>query len=123
VFRKGVEHVVEEADAGPYPDLLRRGCLRGVGLSTLGWDGEGGAGEMRRVGEWREWAAVEGEGELDFCFFGVAGEGSGAGGEGGHCGGGGLVENLGYNIGVIGYVRSADLDLVSRIGISALGVS
>lgn len=54
-------------------------------------------GEFVRGGEEVEGPAVEGEGELDFGFVGVAGDGGGAAGEGGAhycrryrvCGGGG----------------------------------
>lgn len=73
VFGPGVQHVVEEADAGPDPDVLgagELGCvvglvLQGYGVGVLLEDGglgrEGGEGP-----------AVEGEGDLDVGFVGFA---------------------------------------------------
>ena len=78
VLGQGVQHVVEEADAGVYADGLRLGRLR----SVL----EGGVIDAVELGDV---AAVEVEGELDFGFVGVAVEDGGAdargGGHGGRC--------------------------------------
>ncbi len=68
--------MIQEADAGPDPDLLRTGQLRGVVVGRLGWDGRVGrdavGGEVCIVGQRGQWAAVEGEGDLDFRLVGVA---------------------------------------------------
>jgi hypothetical protein len=69
VLSQRVQHVVEKADAGPYPDLLGRGSLAGMVLRLLVGDWRG---EFAVVGEHVERAAVEGEGHLDFGFFGDA---------------------------------------------------
>jgi hypothetical protein len=72
VLGQGVQHVVEEADAGVYADGLRLGRLRGVL--------EGGVIDAVELGDV---AAVEVEGELDLGFVGVAVEDGGADARGG----------------------------------------
>ena len=86
VLGPGVQHVVEEADAGPYPDVLGALELGGVVGGALGGyaivvleDCAGGC----EVGKG---AAVEGEGDLDvgFVCFALLGGGAGLGGRGRH---------------------------------------
>ena len=79
VLGQGVQHVVEEADAGVDADCLRLARLRGVTV---------GAGDLEAlVGLGRERAAVEVERNLDLGLVGVAREGGPAdrGLGGGHC--------------------------------------
>jgi hypothetical protein len=81
VLGQGVQHVVEEADAGVDADGLRLGLLGGVF--------EGGAIDAVELGQG---AAVEVERELDLGLVGVAVEDGGAdalfGGHDGRIGGG-----------------------------------
>lgn len=67
VLGQGVQHVVEEANAGVHADLLRLGLLGGVV--------EGGAIGAIELGQR---AAVEVECELDLGLVGVAVDGRGA---------------------------------------------
>ena len=69
MFSQRVQHVVEKAHTGPYPDLLGRGILAGMVLCLLVGDGRG---KSVVVGEEVERPAVQGEGHLDFGFFGDA---------------------------------------------------
>jgi len=78
VFGEGVQHVVEEADAGINVDVLGGGFLEGVFVCARG-PGDGGDGV--------ELAAVDAEFDLDFGFFGIAVDCGGARSEGeGVCG-------------------------------------
>ena len=72
VLGQGVQHVVEEANAGVYADGLRLGRLRGVL--------EGGVIDAVELGNV---TAVEVEGELDLGLVGVAVEDGGADARGG----------------------------------------
>lgn len=77
VLGQGVQHVVEEADAGVDGDGLRLAALGGVLAVRLEQTGIRLGGER---------AAVNVEGHLDLGLVGVAGEGGPAGGGGGgHC--------------------------------------
>ena len=76
VLGQGVQHVVEEANAGVYADGLRLGRLRGV-LE----------GRVIDAVELGDVTAVEVEGELDLGFVGVAVEDGGADARGGRHGG------------------------------------
>lgn len=69
VLGQGVEHVVEEPDAGVYRDALRLAGLRGV---------RGGGLEEARVGGGGKVSAVEVDGQLDLGLVGVAGKGCGS---------------------------------------------
>jgi hypothetical protein len=67
MFSQGVQHVVEKAHTGPYPDLLGRGILAGMVLFPLIRNGRRKFGVVR---EQVKGSAVKGETHLDFRFFG-----------------------------------------------------
>lgn len=71
MLRPGVQHVVQEADTRPDPDVLRAGELgRVVGRVEVG-DGGFVIEDCASGGERGEAAAVEGEGDLDVGFVGL----------------------------------------------------
>lgn len=77
VLGQGVEHVIEEANAGVDGNLLRLAGLGSVALLVA---------EQAGVGVGREIAAIEVERKLDLGLVGVAGKGGPAGvGRGSHC--------------------------------------
>lgn len=78
VLGQGVEHVVEEADAGVDVDDLALAGLLGVVVT---------GGEEAGVGIRGEVTTVEVEGELDLGLVGVAGDAGPARFRGSHCGG------------------------------------
>ena len=66
-----MQHVVEESDTGPYPDVLGRRYLRCMVGVVLWGDGgigrrEGFVGEEIGIGKVVEWTAIEGERDLNF---------------------------------------------------------
>ena len=93
VLGQGVQHVVEEANAGVYADGLRLGRLRGVL--------EGRAVDAVELGDV---TAVEVEGELDLGLVGVAVEDGGADARGGRHGGGVVLIVVCFGICVYGVV-------------------
>ena len=98
--------MVEEPDSGPDPDLLGTVQLGGVVVRRLRRDGGIGrdalGGEVCVVGKEVEGSAVEGEGDLDLGFVGVAvDEGGAAGRRVGHYGEKGVAGSnccLGHSI-------------------------
>ena len=68
--------MIQEAYAGPYPNLLGARQLRGMVTGRLGRDGRVGrnalGGEVCVIWERVEGSAVEVEGDLDLGLVGVA---------------------------------------------------
>lgn len=81
-----MQHMIQEANSGPYPDMLRSRDLRCVGVGFLRRDRRLLGGEVVVVVNGRFWgkeikrSAVEAQRELDLGFFGEAGESREAGG-------------------------------------------
>ena len=71
-----MQHVIQEADAGPDPNLLGTHQLRGMVIHHLVGDGRVGCndrgGEVYVIREGIEGPAVEGQGDLDLGLVGVA---------------------------------------------------